>query len=119
MVFVGLGKLPILLQGREDVLNRLVQLAAILRSGKNNLSTDEDEQDDFGIEHAVDQAREQLGFVRAELLMVLVEALEHQWEANVARRDYVLNREAQELHGEPNLENDLRKFASRFFGEIF
>lgn len=56
-------------QDGVDELESLVNLLSNLGTGEHNLAADEDEQDNLGLHHAVDETREEFGFVRRESMM--------------------------------------------------
>ena len=85
------------LEYRVDVVERLVDLLPHFGAGQHDLSGDEDEEDDAGLDHAVDEAGEELGLVGAELAVREDQALEADGELDVAGADHVLNLEVFEL----------------------
>ncbi|KAJ8607727.1 hypothetical protein MRB53_040115 [Persea americana] len=56
-------------QDRNHDLESLINLLAHLRTRKDNLAADEDEEHNLRLHHAIDQAREQLGLVGAEVVV--------------------------------------------------
>ena len=80
-----------------DVVERLVDLLPHFGAGQHDLSGDEDEEDDAGLDHAVDEAGEELGLVGAELAVREDQALEADGELDVTGADHVLNFEVFEL----------------------
>ena len=98
---------------------------------EDNLARDEDEQDDLGLDHTVDETREQLrepcqpldsiqpnaathlGLVTAELPVAVREALQTNGELHVATADDVLDLEFRELGIEAELLDDPCIFARR------
>lgn len=76
-----------------DLLIRQVYLLAGLSTSKDNLAASEDEQNDFGAFHLVDEPWEKLGLVVAstELFVFLLEAFKFDAEAHITRSNDVLN----------------------------
>jgi hypothetical protein len=87
-------------------LKGLVDLLADLGARKNNLTTDEDQEHNFRLDHSVDETREQLGFVGAEVMMARSETFQSDGKLDVARADDVLNLEVRELGIETKLLDD-------------
>ena len=81
------------LQHGVDHLEGLVNLLADLGSCQDNLAADEDEQDNLGLHHAVDETREQLRLVRRESVMARGKTLQTNGELDVAGANDVLNLE--------------------------
>jgi len=54
----GVLNLLEILKDRVNHLERLVNLFANLRTGEDYFATDEDEENDLGLDHAVDKTRE-------------------------------------------------------------
>lgn len=86
----------------------LVDLLTDLRAGEHDFAGDEDEQDNLGLHHAVDETGEEFGLVGAEHVMPAGQAFETDGEFDVARADNVLNLEIREAGGEAQLLNDSR-----------
>jgi len=99
------------LQHRVDHLERLVDLLADLGASEDDLAAHEDEKDDLGLDHAVDETREELGLVRAEVVMLGRKTLQADGELDVARTDNVLDLEVGELGVEAELLDDARVLA--------
>lgn len=59
-----------------DELESGIDLLTDLGAGKNDLTADEDEQDDLGLHHTVDQAREELRLVGRESVMTRGQTLQ-------------------------------------------
>jgi len=57
------------LKHRVDHFECLVDLFTDLGTSQDDLSTDEDQEHNLGLDHSVDEAREQLRLVRAEIVM--------------------------------------------------
>jgi hypothetical protein len=89
-----------------DELKRLVDLLADLGTGQDDLAGDEDEEDDLGLHHTVDETREELGLVGAEHVVTASKAFKTDRELDVARSDDVLDLEVGELCVEAELLDD-------------
>lgn len=96
-----------------DHLEGLVDLLPDLCARQDDLARHEDEQHDLGLDHAIDQTREQLRLVRAEVVMLGSQTLEADGELDVARADNVLDLEVGELGIEAELLDDARILARR------
>lgn len=57
------------LKHRVDHFKGLIDLFTDFRTGQDNLATNEDQEDDLGLDHSIDETREQLRFVGAEVVM--------------------------------------------------
>ena len=88
---------------RVDQLEGLVDLLTNFGTGQDDLATDEDEQDDLRLHHAIDETREELRLVRAEVVMATSQTFETDGELDVARSDNVLDLEVGELGVEAKL----------------
>lgn len=102
-----------------DHLEGLVDLLPDLCARQDDLAGHEDEQHDLGLDHTIDQTREQLRLVRAEVVMLGGQTLEADGELDVARADNVLDLEVGELGVEAELLDDARILARRQLGVIF
>jgi len=71
----------------------LVDLLADLGTSQDDLAADEDEQDDLGLHHAVDETREELRLVGRESVMARGKTLQANGELDVAGADNVLDLE--------------------------
>jgi len=91
----------------------LVDLLTDLCTSENDLTTDEDQKDDLGLDHAVDETREQLRFIGAEIVMLRGEALESNGELDVARAHDVLDLKVGELRVEAEFLDDTGVLARR------
>lgn len=70
------------------------------------LTADKDQQDNLGLDHAVDQAGEQLRLVRAEVAVPSGQALEAHGEVDIAGADNILDLEVGEACIEAELLDD-------------
>ena len=107
------------MQHRVNHFERLVDLLTHFRAGKDNLTADEDQEHNLGLDHAVDETREQLGLVRAEVVMLGSKTLETDGELDVARTDDVLDLEVRELGVEAELLDDTSVLARGKLRVIF
>lgn len=80
-------------QDGVDELERLVDLLANLGTGQDDLAADEDEEDDLGLHHAVDETREELRLVGREGVMARCKSLQANGELDVAGANDVLDLE--------------------------
>ncbi len=103
------------LQHRVDHFKRLVNLLAHLGTGQDNLAADEDQQHNLGLNHAVDETREQLRLVGAKVVMARSQTFETNGELDIARTNDVLDLEIRELGVEAELLNDARVLPGRKF----
>jgi hypothetical protein len=92
--FSGLAEVG---EHRVDQLESLVDLLADLGSGQDDLARDEDEEDDLGLHHTVDETGEQFRLVGAEHVVTASKAFKTNRELDVARSDDVLDLEVGEL----------------------
>jgi len=93
---------------RIDQLKCLVDLLADLGAGQDDFAGHEDQQDNLGLHHPVDQTREELWLVRAEHMMTARKAFETDGKFDVARSDNVLDLEVGEFGIEAKLLDDAR-----------
>jgi len=94
------------LEHRVDHFKGLVDLLTDFRTGQDNLAADEDQKDNLGLDHTVDETREQLRLVRAEVVMARSKTLQADWELDVTGADNVLDLEVRELGVESKLLNN-------------
>jgi len=94
------------LKHRVDHPKGLVDLLSDFRTGQDDLATDEYQEDDLRFDHPIDQAREQLGLVRAEVVVARRKTLQADGELDVTGADDVLDLEVRELRVEAELLND-------------
>lgn len=76
-----------------DELESLVDLLTDLGTSQDNLAADEDEQDNLGLHHAVDETGEQLRLVGRESVMARGKSFQANGELDVAGANDVLNLE--------------------------
>lgn len=96
----------------------LVNFFANLGASQDNLAAHKNEEDNLGLDHAVDKAREQFRFIRAEIVMARSQALKTNGEFDVARANDVLDLEVRELRIEAKLLNDASIFSGCQLGII-
>ena len=106
-------------QDRVDHLKGLIDLLANLGARQDNLTADEDEKDNLRLDHTIDQTREQLRFVRAEVMMTRSQTLQADGELDIARSHNVLNLEVGELGVESKFLDDPSVLARRQLGIVF
>mmetsp|Transcript_60436 Transcript_60436/g.145961 ORF Transcript_60436/g.145961 Transcript_60436/m.145961 type:complete len:235 (+) Transcript_60436:123-827(+) len=108
---------PELREHRVYVLERLVDVLALLPTREDDLPADENQEHNLRDDHAVYQTREQLRFVLREVPVRPREAFEANRKLHVARADHVLNLKLLKLRREPQLRDDLRVLPRRFSRE--
>jgi len=91
------------LKHRVDHLKGLIDLFPDFRASENNLATDEDQEDDLRLNHTIDETREQLRLVRAEIVMTRCKTLQADRELDITRANNVLDFEVRELGVEAEL----------------
>lgn len=91
-----------------DHFKGLVNLLTNFGTSQDDLAADEDQQDNLGLNHSVNETREQLGLVGAEIVMARRKTFQTNGELDVARADNVLDLEVGELGVETELLNDAR-----------
>lgn len=96
---------------RVDQLEGLVNLLTDFSTSQDNLATDEDQENDLGLHHAVDQTREQFRLVRTEIVVTRGQPLQTDGELDVARADDILDFEIGKLGVETKLLDNTRVFA--------
>lgn len=94
------------LKHRVDHLKGLIDLLTNLCTSQDNLATDKDQENDLGLDHSVDETREQLRLIRAEIVMARSQTFKTDGELDVARADNVLNLEIRKLGVETKLLDD-------------
>jgi len=80
-----------------DQLEGLINLFSDLGTSQDDLAAHEDKQDNLGLDHAVDETREQLRLIGAEVVMLRRKTFQTDRELDVARADDVLDLEIGEL----------------------
>jgi len=103
---------------RIDQLERLIDLFTDLGASQDYLSADEDQEDNLGLHHAVDETREQLWLIGTEVVVAAGQTLQTDRELDVARADDVLDLEIRELGIEAELLDDTRVLPRRQFRVI-
>lgn len=78
----------------------MIDLVADFGASQDNFAADEDQENDLGLDHAVNETREQLGLVRAEVVVARSQTLQANGELDVARPHDVLDLEVCELRVE-------------------
>ena len=95
-----------------DELESLVDLLANLGTSQDDLARDEDQEDDLGLHHAVDETGEECGLVGAEHVVTACQTFETDRELDVARADNVLDLKVGELRVEAKLLDDTSVLAA-------
>ena len=104
---------------RVDEFERLVDFLTDLGTGQDTLAGDEDQEDNLGLHHSVDETREEFGLVRAEHVVTACQAFETDRELDVARADDVLDLEVRELRVEAKLLDDTSVLAAGKLAVVF
>ena len=94
------------IEHRVDGFEGNVYLLTNFRTRQNNLSTHKDKQNDFRLNHSVNQSREQFRLVRAEVMMARGEALEAYGKLDITGANNVLNLKIRKLGIEPKFLNN-------------
>ncbi len=94
------------MQNWVDHLESLIYLLAHFGAGQDNLATDEDQKNNLGLDHTVDQTREELRFIGAEIVVAGGQPFEANREFDIAATDNVLDLEVGEFGIEAKLLND-------------
>ena len=102
-----------------DELEGLVDLLADLGTGQDDLAGNEDQEDDLGLHHTVDETREELGLVGAEHVVTAGKTFKADRELDVARSDNVLDLEVGELCVEAELLDDTGVLARGKLAVVF
>jgi hypothetical protein len=95
---------------RVDEFEGLVDLFTNFRTSQDDLAGHEDQKDDLGTHHTIDETREQFRLVGAEVVMAGGETFETDGELDVDRADNVLDLEVGELCVEAELLDDSSVF---------
>ena len=96
---------------RVDHLERLIDLFSHLGASQDDLAAHEDQEHNLGFDHAINQTREQLWLVGAEVVMTAGKTFETDRELDVARANDVLDLEIRKLCVESELLDDPSIFA--------
>lgn len=112
-------KIKLTSEHRVDQFKGLVDLLSDLCSSQDNFATDEDQEDNLGLHHAVDKTREEFRLVGAEIVMAARKSLKTDWELDIAGPDNVLDLEIRELGIEAELLDDTSVLPRRQLGVIF
>jgi len=89
-----------------DRIESRVDLLSDLSASQDDLSGHEDEEHDFWFDHTIDQTREQLRLIAAELPVAVRKSLQTNGEFDVATADDVLDFEFRKLGIEAEFLND-------------
>jgi hypothetical protein len=84
-------------QHRIDQLEGLVDFLADFGAREYNLAADENQENNLRLHHTIDETREQLGFVGAEVVMLAGQPLQTDGEFDVAGSNNVLDLEVGKL----------------------
>lgn len=102
-----------IVQHRVDHLERLINFLSHFRTSQDDLATDEDEKHNLRLDHTINEAREELRLIRAEVVMTRRKAFKTNWELDIAGADNVLDLEIRELGVKAELLDDSCVFARR------
>lgn len=91
------GTIIFTLKHRVDHFEGLIDLLSNLCASQDDLARHEDEQDNLGLDHAVDETREQFRLVGAEIVMLRRKSFQANGELDVAGADNVLDLEVRKL----------------------
>ncbi len=94
------------LKHRVDQLKGIVDFLANFGAGQDNFAAYENQEDNLRFDHAIYETREQLRFIRTEIVMATSKTFKTDGELDVARANNVLNLEVRELGIEAELLND-------------
>lgn len=103
---------------RIDQLESRINLLTHFGASQNDLTTDEDQEHNLGLHHAVDQTREEFRLVGAEMVVTRGQTLQTDGELDIAGADDVLDLEVRELGVETKLLDDTRVLAGCQLGVI-
>ena len=78
-------------------LERLMNLIPDLGTSKDDFAAHEEQKHYLGLDHPVDETREQLRLVRGEVVVARSQTVQTDGELDVARTDHVLDLEVREL----------------------
>lgn len=94
------------LKHRVDHLEGLINLFTDFRTSEDNLATNEDKEHNLWLDHSIDETREQLRLIRAEIVMARSKTFQTNGELDVAGPNDVLDLEVRELCVETELLDD-------------
>lgn len=98
-------------KSRIDLLESLIDLLSDFGAGENDFAADEDEKNNLRFDHTIDETREQLRFIRAEVMMPACKTLKTDGKLDVAGADNILDLEVGELGVETKLLDNSSIFA--------
>lgn len=96
-----------------DQFEGLVNFFTHFGASQDNFAGDEDQEDNLGLHHSVDQTGEEFGLIRAKVVMARRQTLQANGELDVTRTDDVLDLEVGELGIETKLLDNTRILARR------
>lgn len=102
-----------------DKVEGLVDFLADLGTSQDEFSTDENKKHDFGSHHAIDETREEFGFVGAEHMVAAGQTLKTNWKLDVARPNDIVNLELGEFSVEAQLLTDTSVVATCKLAIVF
>ena len=88
-----------------------IDLVSHFGACQHDLAADEDQQDNFRLNHAINEAREEFRLVGAEVVMARGKSLQANGELDVARTNNVLNLKIREFRIEPKFLDNASVFA--------
>lgn len=98
----------ITLKHRINQLECVIDFLANFRTRENDLAANEDQKHNLGLDHTIDETREQLRLIRAKVVMATGQSLESNWELDVTRSNNVLDLEVGKLGIEAKFLDDTR-----------
>lgn len=101
-----------------DHLKGLINLFTDFRTSEDNLATNEDEEHNLRLDHTIDETREQLRLIRAEIVMARCKTFQTNGKLDVAGANDVLDLEVRELRIETKLLDDTSILAGCKLGII-
>ena len=72
------------LKSGKDGLEGTVDFLSYFGTREDDFAADEDQEDDLGLDHSVDETREQFRLIGAEHVMLGSKTLKSDWELDVA-----------------------------------
>jgi len=94
------------LENRVDGFEGVVYFFTNLRTSQDDLATNKDKKNDLGLDHSVDETREQFRLVGAEVVMARSKTFQANGELDIAGADNVLDFEVRKLCVEAEFLND-------------